>query len=131
MIAGAPSPEVQFLHNALLRDQHVEFAVVASTRRPRLPPGRRSPDHAAAKRRRMSFGRTTLSCWSTRTCEHSAQWPDMITKFVGQEGGGLIFVAGELYSQQLFDTEDDKSSGSELDAHPARRPRAGPVPDRG
>ena len=24
------------------------------------------------------------------------QWPEMITNFVGQEGGGLIFVAGEL-----------------------------------
>ena len=26
LIAGAPSPEVQFLRNALMRDQHVEFA---------------------------------------------------------------------------------------------------------
>ena len=26
MIAGSPSPEVQFLRNALQRDQHVEFA---------------------------------------------------------------------------------------------------------
>ncbi len=26
LIAGGPSPEVQFLHNALMRDQHVEFA---------------------------------------------------------------------------------------------------------
>jgi hypothetical protein len=34
------------------------------------------------------------------------QWPDMITRFVSQDGGGLIFVAGELHSQQLFDTSD-------------------------
>ncbi len=26
LIAGEPSPEVQFLRNALMRDQHVEFA---------------------------------------------------------------------------------------------------------
>ena len=26
MIAGEASPEVQFLRNALMRDQHVEFA---------------------------------------------------------------------------------------------------------
>ena len=27
----------------------------------------------------------------------------MITNFVGQDGGGLIFIAGELHSQQLFE----------------------------
>ncbi len=59
------------------------------------------------------------------------QWPEMITHFVGQEGGGLIFVAGELYSQQLFDADSGASAGERLDAHPARRPRAGPLPDRG
>ena len=37
------------------------------------------------------------------------QWPEMITNFVGQDGGGLIFVAGELYSQQLFDADDAPS----------------------
>ncbi len=36
------------------------------------------------------------------------QWPEMITHFVGQEGGGVIFVAGELYSQQLFEAADGK-----------------------
>ena len=41
------------------------------------------------------------------------QWPEMITHFVGQEGGGLIFVAGELYSQQLFEAADPKSPGGD------------------
>ena len=41
------------------------------------------------------------------------QWPEMLTNFVGQEGGGLIFVAGELHSQQLFEAADARSSGGE------------------
>ncbi len=41
------------------------------------------------------------------------QWPEMITHFVGQEGGGLIFVAGELYSQQLFEAADSKAPGGD------------------
>ena len=39
------------------------------------------------------------------------QWPDLIANFVGKDGGGLIFVPGELYSQQLFDSE--AGAGSE------------------
>ena len=34
------------------------------------------------------------------------QWPEMITNFVGKDGGGLIFIPGELYSQQLFEADD-------------------------
>ena len=32
-------------------------------------------------------------------------WPDMLTKFVGSAGGGLVFVAGEVNSQRLFSPE--------------------------
>ena len=60
------------------------------------------------------------------------QWPDLIANFVGKDGGGLIFIPGELYSQQLFEADAGTSSRRRpLDTHPARRPRAGPVPDRG
>jgi hypothetical protein len=33
------------------------------------------------------------------------EWEGMIVDFVGKDAGGLIFVAGELYSQQLFDED--------------------------
>ncbi len=59
----------------------------------------------------------------------------MITHFVGQEGGGLIYVAGELYSQQLFEAADAKVAGgrtgrrscrsSATRASSAPRPRCG------
>src|SRR5262249_54324664 len=39
------------------------------------------------------------------------QWAEMIVNFVGRDGGGLIFVPGELYSQQLFEADDPESEG--------------------
>ena len=36
----------------------------------------------------------------------------MLTHFVGQEGGGVIFVAGELYSQQLFEAAEAQLAGA-------------------
>ena len=35
----------------------------------------------------------------------------MLTNFVGQEGGGLIFVSGELYSQQVFEADESSRTG--------------------
>ena len=64
LIAGSPSPEVQFLRNALMRDQRVEFAALAAARRSRVSPAGRSADQPAAQRlgraaqlRRASAGR--------------------------------------------------------------------------
>ena len=39
------------------------------------------------------------------------QWPDLIANFVGKDGGGLIFMPGELFSQQLFEADDPDSAG--------------------
>ena len=110
LIAGGPSPEVQFLRNALLRDQHVEFAAwlqhadpgyrqAGDRPIPRLPNDSQELGHYDA-----------LLLVDPDMRALGPQWPEMITRFVGQEGGGLIFVAGELYSQQLFDAEDPKST---------------------
>ena len=53
-----------------------------------------------------------------------AQWPEMITHFVGQEGGGLIFVAGELYSPAALRSRRLQGARRRLDADLARRPRS-------
>ncbi len=106
LIAGGPSPEFQFLRNALMRDQHVEFGAWLQ----HADPGYRQPgDRPIA---RLPGDQAELKHYDVlllvdpdmRTL--SPQWPDMITNFVSQDGGGLIFVAGELHSQQLFDTGD-------------------------
>jgi len=103
LIAGEPSPEVQFLRNALLRDQHVEFAGWIQ----HADPGFRQPGDRPIQR--LPANDTELRQYDALLMIDpdlralGAAWPEMITHFVGQEGGGLIFVAGELHSPQLFE----------------------------
>ena len=112
MIAGGPSPEVQFLRNALMRDQHVEFAgwlqhadpgyrQAGDRPIPRLPNDAEELRHYDA-----------LLLVDPDMRDLGGQWPELITNFVGRDAGGVIFVAGELFSQQLFDGEGDKSTGA-------------------
>jgi hypothetical protein len=113
LIAGAASPEVQFLKNALMRDQHVEFAGWIQ----HADPGYRQPGDRPLLRMPINDGELrqydVLLLVDPDLRAMSGQWPEMITHFVGQEGGGLIYVAGELYSQQLFENADSKSPGSD------------------
>ena len=116
MIAGAPSPEVQFLRNALQRDQQVEFAAWLQ----HADPGyRQAGDRPITRLPNDSeelgkYDALVLIDPDMRTL--GPQWPEMIANFVGKDGGGLIFIPGELYSQQLFEAEggsgEESSGGS-------------------
>ena len=113
LIAGEPSPEVQFLRNALQRDQHVDFSAWMQHadpgfRQPGDRPIARLPNDLAELRR---YDAVLLVDPDMRAL--GPQWPEMLTNFVGQDGGGLIFVAGELHSQQLFESAEPRSPGGE------------------
>ena len=119
MIAGAPSPEVQFLRNAFQRDQHIEFAAWLQHADPGYRqagdrPITRLPNDAEELGR---FDALVLIDPDMRSL--GPQWPDMIANFVGKDGGGLIFIPGELYSQQLFEADADDTNPS--GAEPAER----------
>ncbi len=110
LIAGAPSPEVQFLRNALMRDQHVEFAAWLQHadpgfRQPGDRPITRLPNDLAELQK---YDALLLIDPDMRALD--PQWPEWLTHFVGQDGGGLIYVAGELHSQQLYETADAASA---------------------
>jgi hypothetical protein len=111
MIAGSPSPEVQFLRNALQRDQHVAFAAWLQ----HADPGFRQPGDRPITRLpndAEELGRYDAVVLIDPDMQAlGPQWPDLIANFVGKDGGGLIFMPGELYSQQLFDAE--AGAGSE------------------
>jgi hypothetical protein len=113
LIAGEASPEVQFLRNALLRDQHVEFAgwiqhADPGFRQPGDRPIARLPANDAELRQ---YDALLMIDPDLRAL--GSAWPEMITHFVGQEGGGLIFVAGELHSPQLFEAAGPDASGGD------------------
>ena len=112
MIAGSPSPEVQFLRNTLQRDQHVEFAAWLQHADPGYrqagdKPISRLPNDAE------ELGKyDALVLIDPDMKSLGPQWPDMIANFVGKEGGGLIFIPGELFSQGLFESDDAAESAA-------------------
>jgi hypothetical protein len=109
LIAGSPSPELQFLRNTLMRDQQIEAAVWLQHADPGFRQGGdrpivRLPGDAD------ELGRyDALLLIDPDMQALGPQWPEMIVNFVGKDGGGLIFVPGELYSQQLFETDDPEA----------------------
>jgi hypothetical protein len=111
-VAGGPSPEVQFLRNALLRDQHVEFSAWLQ----HADPGYRQAGDRPITR--LPNDKDELGAYDALLLVDpdmqnlGPQWPEMIANFVGQEGGGLIYVAGELHSQQLFDAAAEGPAGA-------------------
>ena len=110
LIAGYPGPEVQFLRNALLRDTGMEFASWVQSAgqgydqiggRPirRLPANQKELDHF-----------DTLILFDPDMRNLGPSWPEMLTRFVGDAGGGLVYIAGELNSQKLFNPESGDGS---------------------
>jgi hypothetical protein len=102
LVAGAPSFEVQFLRNALLRDTGLEFACWLQTAgdgyeqvgtRPirRLPLNRQELEH---------YDVVILFDPDMRAL--GPGWPQLLTQFVGTAGGGLVYVAGEMHTRNLF-----------------------------
>ncbi|HVX16160.1 MAG TPA: hypothetical protein VHC22_33550 [Pirellulales bacterium] len=110
LIAGYAGPEVQFLRNALLRDTGMEFASWLQNAgegydqiggRPirRLPANQKELDHF-----------DTIILFDPDMRNLGPTWPEMLTKFVGDAGGGLIYIAGELNSQKWFNPESGDGS---------------------
>lgn len=122
LLAGYPSFEVQFLRNTLLRDTRLEFSTWlqsasegyehSATRRPlrRPPASQQELDH---------FDVVILIDPDMRAL--GPAWPELLTRFVGEAGGGLIYVAGEIYSQALFHPEGGGIDNSWLKILPVVR----------
>ncbi len=117
LIAGTPSFEVQFLRNALLRDTGLEFACWLQTAgagyeqmgtRPirRLPANRQELEH---------YDVVILFDPDMRAL--GPAWPELLSEFVGSAGGGLVYVAGEMHTRNLFEgvATDGDAAGSTVD----------------
>jgi hypothetical protein len=109
-VAGETFPEVEFIRAAIMRDK----SLVASTwlqtadanyEQPGNPPIKALP--------------TTLAELDEYDCVvlydpdptlWSADFPQMLNDFVTRSGGGLVYIAGERNSKDLFDHPDDPAS---------------------
>ncbi len=112
LIAGSPSPEVQFLRNSLLRDTGIEFASWLQ------PAGAGYEQLGTQPLQRLPTTRQELEQFDVLIlCDPDMQalgpaWSDLISQFVGTSGGGLVFVAGEMHTRNLFDGVTSDGGGS-------------------
>ncbi len=109
-IAGSTFPEVEFIRNAILRDTALSastWLMTADARydQPGNPPIKRLP---ATQEELNEFDCIILydpepTLWPT-------QYPQFLTDFVAKAGGGLVYVAGERNTKNLFDHQDDPAT---------------------
>lgn len=102
LVAGYPSPEVQFLRNALLRDVALEFASWLQTAEQGYEQAGHRPLRRLPANQQELDQYDVLVLFDPDVRGLGPAWPELIAKFVGEAGGGLIYVAGELGSQKLF-----------------------------
>lgn len=104
VIAGAASPEVQFMRNALLRDPVIELACwLQSAGENYEQIGHRPVRRLPANLQELSFFDVVVLI-DPDVKQLGAPWDEMLTKFVGEAGGGLIYVAGEMFTNRIFES---------------------------
>lgn len=109
-IAGSTFPEVQFIRNALMRDKGIDLsswlqAADADYEQPGTSPIRRLPRTPAELN---DYDCVVL--YDPDPNGWPANFPAMLEDFVGQAGGGLIYVAGERMTRHLWEREGDPST---------------------
>jgi len=118
LIAGAPSPEVQFLRNALLRDTGLEFACWLQTAGVGYEQMGTRPIRRLPANRQELEQYDVLILFDPDMRALGPAWSELISQFVGTSGGGLVIVAGEMHTRNLFDgvaSDSGDSTGATVD----------------
>ena len=102
LIAGAPSYEYRFLLNLLRRDRRVSVSGWLMSADPDFPQGGNvSLDKLPASAREV-FEYDVAILLDPAPAEFPAELPGLLRRFVSEQNGGLVFVAGEKYSPAFF-----------------------------
>jgi hypothetical protein len=109
-IAGNTFPEVEFIRNALLRDS----GVAASTWLQAATSDYEQPGNPIIKKLPQSQEELNdydcVVLYDPDPNGWPQQFPQMLSDFVGKAGGGLVYIAGERMTKNLFDRSDDPST---------------------
>ncbi len=107
LVAGSAFPEVQFLRNALMRDKTIEvstwlMAADETYEHPGTIPIQRLPNTQEEL--------DQMDCvvlYDPDPERWPENFPELLSRFVGHAGGGLVYIAGEMHTAQLFEQQDD------------------------
>lgn len=106
-VAGSTFPEVQFLRNMLLLDRTIELSSWLQAAKKDY----KHPGDVSIRRLPVSAEEiNTYDCVVLYDPDPN-KWPEnfgeLLAEFVGQAGGGLVLIAGEMQTSGLFDRQDD------------------------
>ncbi len=109
LIAGATFPEIQFLRNSLIRDRGVDLSswLMAADRdfeHPGDVPIQRLP---ITQEELDEYDCVIL--YDPDPNGFPPNFGDLLTDFVTKAGGGLVYIAGEMQTSRLFDSQLDPS----------------------
>src|SRR5256885_5130338 len=106
-IAGSTFPEVEFIRNAILRDNQLSASTWLQTADKTYV----QPGNPVLKRLPQTEDELNDFDCIILYDPDPALWPpeytQLLSDFVGKAGGGLIYVAGERMTKSLFDHPDD------------------------
>ncbi|MEM9110165.1 MAG: vWA domain-containing protein [Planctomycetota bacterium] len=119
-IAGYTFPEVQFIRNTLMRDTTVELSTWLQTaskdfRHPGNDPIRRLPIDLAelaggTKNGQVLPGYDCIVLYDPTPEKWPSGFSDLLKRFVTERGGGLVYIAGERYTQEMFNRVTDPAA---------------------
>jgi hypothetical protein len=106
-VAGSTFPEVEFIRNALLRDNALQASTWLQTAdanyvQPGNPVLKRLPN---TQEELNDFDCIVL--YDPDPALWPQEYPQLLINFVAQAGGGLVYVAGERETKNMFERPDD------------------------
>jgi hypothetical protein len=109
LIAGATFPEIQFLRNSLIRDRQIELsswlmAAEKDFENPGDVPVQRLP---VTQEELNDYDCVIL--YDPDPNGFPPNFGELLTHFVTKAGGGLVYIAGEMQTARLFDSQLDPS----------------------
>ena len=119
-IAGYTFPEVQFIRNALIRDSTVEVSTWLQTasndfKHPGNDPIRRLPMDltelaGGTKNGQVYPGYDCIVLYDPTPEKWPGSFSELLRQFVTERGGGLVYIAGERYTQEMFNRGSDPAA---------------------
>jgi len=119
-IAGYTFPEVQFIRNALIRDSTVEVSTWLQTaasdfKHPGNDPIRRLPVDltelaGGTKNGQVYPGYDAIVLYDPTPEKWPGGFSELLKRFVTERGGGLVYIAGERYTQEMFGRINDPAA---------------------
>ena len=108
MIAGSPTWEYRYLQNLLRRDKRVTVSAWLMSADPQFPQEGNVRLSELPTEPRTLFEFDVVILLDPDQEELPGEYPVLLERFVGQQNGGLVFVAGEKFTAELFHSQDMK-----------------------